>query len=314
MGSLMSSTINASTASGGGVITTADASGILQLQTAGVTGLTIDASQNVGIGTSSPAQKLTVSATTATQGIVSTTTGNAAYLVLQNSADSSNAYVYATGKELRLSQADTSASSIVTISTQNTERMRIDNSGNLLVGTTSAILTTARLTVATTVSAGIVSAINSNTNLFCVNTNNTSWNAISFRYNTSTEVGHIDCTSTATTYTSGSDYRLKESITPMVGGLDKIMLLNPVDFIWRINNSKGQGFIAHELQEHFPDAVSGEKDAFETYTDEDGIEQSRPKYQGVDPSKIVGALTAAIQELKAIIDTQNARIEALEAK
>ena len=47
MGSLMSSTINASTASGGGVITTADASGILQLQTAGVTGLTIDASQNV---------------------------------------------------------------------------------------------------------------------------------------------------------------------------------------------------------------------------------------------------------------------------
>ena len=43
----MSSTINASTASGGGVITTADASGILQLQTAGVTGLSIDASQKV---------------------------------------------------------------------------------------------------------------------------------------------------------------------------------------------------------------------------------------------------------------------------
>jgi hypothetical protein len=43
----MASTINASTASGGGVITSADASGILQLQTAGVTGLTIDASQNV---------------------------------------------------------------------------------------------------------------------------------------------------------------------------------------------------------------------------------------------------------------------------
>jgi hypothetical protein len=47
MGSLMSSTINASTASGGGVITTADASGILQLQTAGTTAVTIDASQNV---------------------------------------------------------------------------------------------------------------------------------------------------------------------------------------------------------------------------------------------------------------------------
>ena len=43
----MSSTINASTASGGGVITSADASGILQLQTAGTTAVTIDASQNV---------------------------------------------------------------------------------------------------------------------------------------------------------------------------------------------------------------------------------------------------------------------------
>jgi hypothetical protein len=43
----MSSTINASTTSGGGIITSADASGVLALQTAGVTALTIDASQNV---------------------------------------------------------------------------------------------------------------------------------------------------------------------------------------------------------------------------------------------------------------------------
>ena len=56
----MSSTINASTASGGGVITSADASGILQLQTGGVTGITIDASQNVVL-----AKGLTVGATAA---------------------------------------------------------------------------------------------------------------------------------------------------------------------------------------------------------------------------------------------------------
>jgi hypothetical protein len=208
----------------------------------------------------------------------------------------------------------TTTNGYLLLTTNSAERMRIESSGNLLAGTTGAILTTARLTVSAAGSAGIVSSTSSNVNLFCVNSNAANWSAISFRYNTSTEVGHIDCTSTATTYTSGSDYRLKESITPMVGGLDKIMLLNPVDFIWKINNSKGQGFIAHELQEHFPDAVTGEKDALEIYTDKNGIEQSRPKYQGVDPSKIVGALTAAIQELKAIIDTQNARIEALEAK
>ena len=56
----MSSTINASTASGGGVITSADASGVLALQTGGTTAVTIDASQNVGIGTSSSLAKLGV--------------------------------------------------------------------------------------------------------------------------------------------------------------------------------------------------------------------------------------------------------------
>jgi hypothetical protein len=59
----MPSIINASTSGAGGVITTADASGVLQLQTAGATAVTVDASQNVGIGTSSPATKLQVGST-----------------------------------------------------------------------------------------------------------------------------------------------------------------------------------------------------------------------------------------------------------
>ena len=54
----MASIINAATS--GGLITTADTSGILQLQTAGTTAVTVDASQNVGIGTASPANALHV--------------------------------------------------------------------------------------------------------------------------------------------------------------------------------------------------------------------------------------------------------------
>jgi hypothetical protein len=54
----MASIINAATS--GGLISTADTSGILQLQTAGTTAVTVDASQNVGVGTSSPAGKLDV--------------------------------------------------------------------------------------------------------------------------------------------------------------------------------------------------------------------------------------------------------------
>lgn len=65
MGSIMSSTINASTASGGGLIQTADASGILALQTAGVTALSIDASQNVTVATQAVNNSTTKVATTA---------------------------------------------------------------------------------------------------------------------------------------------------------------------------------------------------------------------------------------------------------
>jgi hypothetical protein len=63
-----------------------------------------------------------------------------------------------------------------------------------------------------------------------------------------------------------------------------------------------------------PDAVTGEKDAVETYTDEDGVEQTRPVYQGIDTSFLVATLTAAIQEQQALITTLTDRITALEAK
>ena len=60
----MSSIINASTASGGGVITSADASGILQLQTAGVTALSISAAQVVSF--TNPVASLTLTSATLT--------------------------------------------------------------------------------------------------------------------------------------------------------------------------------------------------------------------------------------------------------
>ena len=125
-------------------------------------------------------------------------------------------------------------------------------------------------------------------------------------YRNSTNVGNISVTTTATTYNSGSDYRLKENIEPMVGALDKVAQLNPVTFNWKADGSEGHGFIAHELQAVVPECVTGEKDA----VNEDGT----PKYQGIDPSKMVGILTAAIQEQQAIITDLKARIEVLENK
>ena len=92
----------------------------------------------------------------------------------------------------------------------------------------------------------------------------------------------------------------------MTGALDTVAKLNPVTYDWISDKSKGQGFIAHELQALVPDCVTGAKDA----VDADG----KPVYQGVDTSFLVATLTKAIQELKAIVDAQQQRIEALEGK
>jgi hypothetical protein len=97
----------------------------------------------------------------------------------------------------------------------------------------------------------------------------------------------------------------------MTGALSKVAQLNPVTYDWKAGGSS-QGFIAHELQAVVPDCVVGDKDAVETYTDEDGNEQTRIKPQGIDTSFLVATLTAAIQELKATVDAQTARIAALE--
>jgi hypothetical protein len=104
-------------------------------------------------------------------------------------------------------------------------------------------------------------------------------------------VGSITSTGSSTAYNTSSDYRLKENITPMVGGLAKVSLLKPVTYIWKSNQESDEGFIAHELAEVIPQAVTGEKDA----VDKDG----NPVYQGIDTSFLVATLTAAIQELNA---------------
>ena len=121
-----------------------------------------------------------------------------------------------------------------------------------------------------------------------------------------TGVGAITASSTTTTYATSSDYRLKENIAPMTGALATVAQLKPCTYTCKLNDSQGQGFIAHELAEVVPDAVTGAKDA----VDAEGNIQP----QGIDTSFLVATLTAAIQELKAIIDTQATRIAALEAK
>ena len=114
----------------------------------------------------------------------------------------------------------------------------------------------------------------------------------------STVIGTVSTNNTSVAYNTSSDYRLKNTISPMTGALAKVAALKPVTYKWNSDGSDGQGFIAHELAEVCPDAVSGAKDA----VDPDG----KPVYQGIDTSFLVATLTAAIQELKAEFDAYKA--------
>jgi len=85
-----------------------------------------------------------------------------------------------------------------------------------------------------------------------------------------------------------------------------VLALNPITYTWKEDQSLGEGFLAHELQEQIPFAVTGEKDAL----DKDG--NINP--QGVDYSKVVPVLVKAIQELSTKLDEANTRLQLLENK
>ena len=121
--------------------------------------------------------------------------------------------------------------------------------------------------------------------------------------------GSISSSHYATIYSTSSDYRLKEDLQPIVNATARVLALNPVNFKWIDGQERSDGFIAHELQEHLPEAVTGEKDATteitETIIAEDGTEsqvtQTVPDMQGIDQSKLVPLLVKTIQELEARI-------------
>ncbi len=116
-----------------------------------------------------------------------------------------------------------------------------------------------------------------------------------------TQVGSVGISSTGVTFNETSDYRLKENLKPIEEPLTILSELNPLTFTWKDHPDVGpmQGFLAHEVGEVIPYAVTGEKDA----VDEDGNIDP----QGLDNSKLVPLLVAAVQQLKSkndILETQ----------
>jgi hypothetical protein len=108
-------------------------------------------------------------------------------------------------------------------------------------------------------------------------------------------VGSVVTDGSNTQFNTSSDYRLKENVVEITGALDRVSQLKPSRFNFIADADKTvDGFLAHEVQEIVPEAITGIKDGVD--------EKGNPEYQGIDQSKLVPLLVAAIQELKAEIE------------
>ena len=186
-----------------------------------------------------------------------------------------------------------------------TQSMTLDSSGNLLVGTTGSLVAGAKVrasSIAATFEGEVTHAGGSGAVLWANRTSSDGWVAAWYRGGSS--VGSISVTSSSTAYNTASDYRLKEDWQPMTGASDRVLALNPVNFAWKIDGSRVDGFLAHEAQAVVPEAVTGTKDAVDA--------EGNPEYQGIDQSKLVPLLTAALQEALTEIADLKARVTALE--
>jgi hypothetical protein len=194
----------------------------------------------------------------------------------------------------------------VAISTNGTGRLFVDASGNFIFkaagyieygdyGTPNSGNPGIRLTgdqyPQINISSGYFGDTGSRTKIEFINGNGT--------------VGTIVTNGSATAYNTSSDYRLKENVAPLTGAADRLNQLQVHRFNFIADPDKTvDGFIAHEAQAVVPECVTGTKDE----VDDDG----NPVYQGIDQSKLVPLLTAALQEALAEIESLKARVTALE--
>jgi hypothetical protein len=146
-----------------------------------------------------------------------------------------------------------------------------------------------------------------------------------YRGSSQTYVGGIDTTTSSTRYNQSSDHRLKENIVDLDGAETRLRQIPVKRFNFIVDpDTTVDGFVAHEVQPFVPEAVSGtyNETKIDLVVDEDGnvvydddgevVTHEVPVYQGIDQSKLVPLLTAALQEAFDKIDDLTARITALE--
>jgi hypothetical protein len=298
---------------------------------------------NIGIGTTSPSHKLDVNSGAINQVALFESTDETAYIELADSTGSVQFITYSSGA-LRIATGGAGAGSV------GTSALFIDQSQNVGIGddTPSFKLdvngtgrfvgdltlddevlhnisgTQARqpgyyagtygLEIEQTAQGSTIHIGRSNGNCMNVGADataaGTDVNVVYFRDTgagspVANEVGKIIIDTTSTNYETSSDYRLKENEVDITDGIDRLKELKPYRFNFTRNPSKVvDGFFAHEVSPVVPESISGEKDQVD--------DEGNPVYQGIDQSKLVPLLTAALQEAVAKIEALEARVQTLE--
>jgi hypothetical protein len=193
-----------------------------------------------------------------------------------------------------------------------TERMRINNNGVVLINTSTGTTGGEKLAVRNSGAGNNTAAFSFDStddrtavlSVHAGSTGATSRKHYAFLNASIVEVGSISCTGSATAFNTSSDYRLKENVVPLTGAANRLNQLQVHRFNFIADpDTTVDGFIAHEAQAVVPECVTGEKDA----VDDDG----NPIYQGIDQSKLVPLLTAALQETITEVQALKAEVAAL---
>jgi len=271
------------------------ASDTVNINTGGSTRATVDSSGFLGVGTTSPSsfnadgRNLVVGTGSGGQGLsiysANNNYGNI-YFADGTSDGSYNAGGILYNHSSNFMRFDTAAG----------ERMRINNTGHVMIRTTST-------------GTDNSNSANFNTDGYLtlnhVNTEPSGRAYLAFNYNGG-EIGTVTQSGTSgVSYNTSSDYRLKENIVALSDGITRLKTLKPSRFNFKTEKDRTvDGFIAHEVTA-VPEAVTGTKDEVDA--------DNNPVYQGIDQSKLVPLLTAALQEAVAKIEVLETKVAALEA-
>jgi hypothetical protein len=264
---------------------------------------------NVGIGTTSPDADLTLPSPSygsggAGNGIRFQNTNNDADAIIQTYYSGTTASALLHGQNVYLAtnasftNFDSSKGSSYIL--QNTdgqilfanasssapsERMRINSDGFVLLHTTS--------------DGGVGNTFKDTGQQRMAMSGTSAFQIVQFA-NGNGQIGTIVLSGSSTSFNTSSDYRLKENVVTEWDATTRLKQLKPSRFNFKTDKDTTlDGFLAHEVSDIVPEAISGEKDA----VDKDG----KIEPQAIDQSKLVPLMVKTIQELEA-------RIAKLEAK